>query len=76
MPDPVLYPHYARWLILLTQRNIGVIAVVVIAALAVAMLVEGKWLMPRWMPMFRLFLFVGYAILFVLSLLGALGGVS
>lgn len=65
------YPNYARWLALLAQRNAGVLFVVVTAVISVLILAECRFLFPRFFPAARASLSVGFLILLVVSLIGA-----
>lgn len=66
------YPHYARWLELLSQRNLGIVFVCLVVVGVLAVIVEGRWLYPRFFPAVRALATAAYVFLVALSLIGAL----
>lgn len=62
------YPNYSRWLFLVAQRNVGVLAVVCLTVATLLILLEVRALWPRYYPALRNVGFVLYLVGFGLSL--------
>ena len=63
------FPNYDRWLVLLAHRNLGVLGVCLLAGASLLILLEVRWLWPRWYPALRNIGFVLYFVGAALSLL-------
>jgi hypothetical protein len=65
----VKYPNYESWVRLLAHRNVGVLAVVALAAATLLVLLEIRWLWPRLYPVVRDVGFLIYLVCFAGSLI-------
>jgi hypothetical protein len=66
------YPHYARWLELLGQRNAGIVFVFLVVVGVLALLTEARWLYSRFLPAVRFISVAAYIVLVLFSVMGAL----